>query len=198
MDLESHCTSRPRRKECSRWKRARSIPLYIVLSGESSLRVNGTLRITAGVRVTTTLRQFGNTACIREQIYDIYNFAFLDAIARNLRSGVRTLLRTPGFAILAILILSLSIGAAGAVFSFVDGVFFKPLPYRDPSRIVRVEERRSSGESNIVVAPLNFIGLQNDNIVFEPIAARTFVREALSSVPEPAIILGTRVRSEEH
>ena len=62
-------------------------------------------------------RQFGNTACIREQIYDIYNFAFLDAIARNLRSGVRTLLRTPGFAILAILILSLSIGAAGAVFS---------------------------------------------------------------------------------
>ena len=137
-------------------------------------------------------RQFGNTACIREQIYDIYNFAFLDAIARNLRSGVRTLLRTPGFAILAILILSLSIGAAGAVFSFVDGVFFKPLPYRDPSRIVRVEERRSSGESNIVVAPLNFIDWKNENTVFETIAARTFVREALSSVPEPAIILGTR------
>src|SRR5438067_13727401 len=68
-------------------------------------------------------RQFGNTACIREQIYDIYNFAFLDAIARNLRSGVRSLLRTPGFAFLAILILSLSLGAAGAEYSFVVCVF---------------------------------------------------------------------------
>src|SRR5947199_9124946 len=66
-------------------------------------------------------RQFGNTACIREQINDIYNFAFLDAIYRYLRSRVSTLLSTPGIAILAILLLYLSIYAIVIMYIFVYG-----------------------------------------------------------------------------
>jgi putative ABC transport system permease protein len=96
---------------------------------------------------------------------------------------------------MAILILALSIGAAGAVFSFVDAVFFKPLPYSDPSRIVRLTERRPSSPSNAVVAPLNYLDWKDQNTVFEKIAARTFVREALSGNGEPTVVLGTRVTS---
>src|SRR5260370_20045179 len=115
---------------------------------EKHIAMRAELNCEAGMREDeaklAARRQFGNTTSVREQIYHINGFGFLDTIVRDLRSSVRSLLKSPGFTVMAILILALCIGAAGAIFSFVDAVFFKPLPYSDPRRIVRVVERRPS------------------------------------------------------
>ena len=64
----------------------------------------------------------------------------IDLLARNLRYAIRSLLRTPGFTATAVLTLALGIGANIAVFSALDAVLFKPLPYPDPDRIVSVTQ----------------------------------------------------------
>jgi hypothetical protein len=64
----------------------------------------------------------------------------LIGIARDLGHAVRTLRREPGFALPAILILGLGLGGTSAVFSLVNGVLLKPLPYAQPDRLVTIRE----------------------------------------------------------
>ena len=90
----------------------------------------------------------------------------MSSLFADLRYGLRTLARTPGFAAVAILTLALGIGANTAIFSFVDGILLKPLPYKDADRIVRVLEKPPRGDRN-GISTLNFLDWQHDNAVFE-------------------------------
>ena len=63
---------------------------------------------------------------------------------QNLRLAVRQLRRSPGFAFTAVKVFALGMGAATAIFAFVDAVFIKPLSYRDPPRLVALFERNPS------------------------------------------------------
>ena len=67
--------------------------------------------------------------------------------AQDVRYGIRSLLKAPGFAAVAILTLALGIGANSAIFSFVDGVLLKPLPYPEPERILLLWEKPPGGFS---------------------------------------------------
>ena len=87
-----------------------------------------------------------------------------------MRYAIRTLRRSPGFTIIALLTLALGIGANTAIFSFVNGVLLKPLPYRDPHTIVRVLERPPGGGHN-GISTLNYLDWKNQNTVFEHMAA---------------------------
>ena len=91
---------------------------------------------------------------------------------RDLRYAVRMLRKSPGYTSVAILTLAISIGANTAIFSFVDGVLLKPLPYRDADRIVRVLEKPPQGERN-GISTLNFLDWQRDNTVFDHLSAQT-------------------------
>jgi hypothetical protein len=86
------------------------------------------------------LRAFGNPALIREQTRAVWSWNWLESLARELRLSLRTLRRTPGFTVIAILVMGLGIGANVALFTVVHGVLLKPLPFQDPDRLVMLYE----------------------------------------------------------
>jgi predicted permease len=84
--------------------------------------------------------QFGNPQLVREALWRQNTPSWLDSLARDLRYGARALRRTPGFALVSIVVIALGIGVNAALFTVVRSVLLKPLPFRDPQRLVRLYE----------------------------------------------------------
>ena len=82
------------------------------------------------------LQLFGNPGAIREQARATWSWTSLELLFRDLRFGFRALLRSPGFTLIAILVMALGIGANVAIFTVVRSVLLKPLPFHDPARLV--------------------------------------------------------------
>jgi putative ABC transport system permease protein len=89
---------------------------------------------------SAALRSFGNPALVRDQARATWSWAQLESIARDVRLGMRTLGRSPGFAAIAILVMALGIGANVALFTVVRNVLLKPLPFADPDRLLMLYE----------------------------------------------------------
>jgi putative ABC transport system permease protein len=89
---------------------------------------------------TAALRTFGGVERVREECRDARRTSWAETIARNTRYAVRTLLRQPGYLLAVVVTLGLGIGANTAIFSVVNGVLLKPLPYPDSDRLVLIEE----------------------------------------------------------
>jgi len=98
--------------------------------------------------------------------------------------ALRTLLRSPGFTAVALLTLALGIGANTAIFSFVNGVLLKPLPYSDPDSIMMVWERPPGGHRN-GISTLNFLDWKTKNTVFQNMAAKHWASVTLTGTGEP-------------
>jgi predicted permease len=99
------------------------------------------------------LRAFGNPALLREQTHAVWSWNWLEFLVRDLRLSLRTLRRTPGFTVMAVLVMALGIGANVALFTIVRGVLLKPLPFQDPDRLVMLYEASlhdDKSSSNIV------------------------------------------------
>src|SRR3984885_7859336 len=86
------------------------------------------------------LRAFGNPTLICEQTSAIWSWNWRESLARDLRFSLRMLRRTPGFTVIAILVMALGIGANIALFTVVSGVLLNPLPFHDPDRLVMLYE----------------------------------------------------------
>jgi putative ABC transport system permease protein len=115
-----------------------------------------------------------------------------DTMRHDLRDALRTILRSPGYSLITIAVLALGIGATSAIFSFVDGVLLRPLPYAEPDRLVFVWEKPPQGQRN-VVSTENFLDWQRSNDVFEIMAAVTGGGVTMSGGTEPVQIAGQRV-----
>ena len=86
------------------------------------------------------LRVFGNPTLLREQVGETWSWNWLELFVHDLRIGIRALARTPGFALLTILVIAIGIGANVALFTVVRSVLLKPLPFREPARLLRLYE----------------------------------------------------------
>src|SRR2546423_1967697 len=89
-------------------------------------------------------RQFGNTTALKEQSRDVVGFSF-ESTLQDSRYAARQLCKNPGFAATAILILALGIGATTAIFSAVNPILFKSLPYPHPDRLMAILEMKDGG-----------------------------------------------------
>ena len=92
------------------------------------------------------LLKLGNTQQVREKLWRQNTLSWLDSLRRNLKYGVRALRRSPGFALVSILVIALGIGLNTALFTVVRGVLLRPLPFHDPQTLVRLYENTLEGK----------------------------------------------------
>jgi putative ABC transport system permease protein len=85
-------------------------------------------------------RQFGNAALYHDQVSDLWGWTMLERFLQDLRHGARSLAKAPGFTAIAVLTLALGLGINTAIFSAVNAVMFRPLPYLEPGRLVSLWE----------------------------------------------------------
>jgi len=121
---------------------------------------------------TAARRDFGGVDQMREQYRDQRGLPVVETLGQDLRYGWRLLYRSPGFTAAAISILALGIGATTAIFSLVVAALIRPLPYREPERIVAIWERAPRFPRS-PVAPLNFLEWSEQSRSFDAMAAAT-------------------------
>ncbi|HEV2986200.1 MAG TPA: ABC transporter permease [Vicinamibacterales bacterium] len=107
-----------------------------------------------------------------ERARDVDTIPWLHDISQDLRYAFRILRRNPAFTAIAVLTLALGIGASAAVFSIVNGILLRPLPFRDPSRLVAVlDGRPAQGVDWVFDSPRRFEEWVRRNTVFDELAA---------------------------
>jgi predicted permease len=139
------------------------------------------------------LREFGNVGVAEEVTRDAWGWRWIAEVLQDVRYGVRNMLRTPGFTAVTILTLALGIGANTAIFSVVNAVLFRALPYRDAGRLVWATNFVKGQGQNLVFAD-EYAGYRTQNHLFESIAAYSAAAEyTLTGAGSPQRLQGARV-----
>src|ERR1051325_4847941 len=99
----------------------------------------------------------------------------MDSLWQDLRFGLRMLVKNPGFTLVAVVTLSLGIGANTAIFSFVNSLFLRPLPVADPDRVVRLYGEDSEGRKFDVFSYANYADLRDHTQTLQALAAHSYV-----------------------
>jgi putative ABC transport system permease protein len=126
-------------------------------------------------------RRLGGSALrVREQAVEVWSWRALDALMQDVRYAVRVLRRQPRFLAAALATLALGIGANTAVFSLVDAMLLKPLPFADAERLVVLHSSRpSQGMGRIPLSYLNFVDVRQRAQSFEQMAGWMAVETAI-------------------
>jgi len=158
-------------------------------------------RIDAGERPESARaaaeREIGNVAIVKEVTREQWGGAWLEQLGRDARYGLRLLRRSPGFTAVAVAALALGIGANAAIFSVVDGVLLRPLPFPEPDRIVAVEPLSTQS----VRVPLSasypdFFDWKAQSHSFTAMASRRGIGMTMTGGSEAAHLAGQLVSSD--
>jgi putative ABC transport system permease protein len=121
-------------------------------------------------------REFGNPTLVKERTLDAWPYAVLDTLIQDVRYAWRIFRRTPGFSATAIVTLALGIGANTVVFSVLDAVLLRPLPYREPGQLVSVLDReiRAGGRATFFDLYSDYENWNKNSHLFEGFAAMSW------------------------
>src|ERR1041384_2037557 len=131
------------------------------------------------------MRSFGNVNKAVDAAYDVKGGGLLESLTQDIRYGVRMLVKHKAFTSVAVLTLALGIGANTAIFSVVNELLLRPLPYRDAERIVMLWEVSPSGRHQNTTSRANFRAWRAQNTRYENIAAFSDQRFNLTGDGEP-------------
>jgi predicted permease len=137
-------------------------------------------------------RKFGNVTLVKEETRMVWSVVWLEQLFEDIRFGLRLLRKNPGFTAVAMLTLALGIGANTAVFSVVYAVLLRPLPYKDPSSLIVLNETTPM-VGTVSVSYLNFLDWRNQSRTFSEMAAVRGVGFNLAGVTQPENISGDAV-----
>jgi predicted permease len=133
----------------------------------------------------------GGVEQVKEEVRDARVGAWLDTLLQDVRYGIRMLVKSPGFTIVAVLTLALGIGANTAIFSVVNAVLLESLPYREPAQLMTVLETKSSqGLDWLYITPANFLEWRRRATMFESIAASHGCGFRLADANNAKFVLG--------
>ena len=146
--------------------------LHEELSSHLQLHIDDNLR--TGMTPTEARRQallhLGGLEQTKEGVREYRSLPFLETLFHDLRYGLRMLRRNPGFTAAAVIVLALGIGANTALFSVVNTVLLRPLPYPHPEQLITLRESKPNFATGSISLP-NFLDWQRDNRTFASMAA---------------------------
>jgi predicted permease len=123
----------------------------------------------------------------------------VSGLLQNLKFALRQLIKSPGFTIVAVVILALGIGANTAIFSVVHAVLLEPLPYSDADRLVQIwhtpPQEQFPGVTQFAISAANFLDWQKQNTVFEGMALYSHAGFELTGSGKPETVMASRVSS---
>ncbi|HEY0729656.1 MAG TPA: ABC transporter permease, partial [Pyrinomonadaceae bacterium] len=131
------------------------------------------------------LRSFGKVDRAVDAAYDVKGGGVFETVMQDVRYGVRMLTKHKAFTAVAVITLALGIGANTAIFSVVNELLLRPLPYRDAERIVMLWEVTPEGRRQNTTSRVNFRAWRDQNSSFAQMAAFTDQRLNLTGVGEP-------------
>lgn len=142
-------------------------------------------------------RTFGNVTAAQERFYESRRVLWLDQLRQDVRYALRTLARSPGFAIVAILTLALGIGANTAIFSVVNAVILRPLPYPQPEQLRFLTTRfERQGLQQFWVSPPEYFELTELGQSFSVIGAYRTTEANLAARDRPHRVRTAIVNAE--
>src|ERR1700723_4600438 len=136
--------------------------------------------------------EFGGMETAKEECREASRANLLETLIQDLRYGVRMILRPPGFTATAVIVLALGIGANTAIFSVVNAVLLRPLPFDQPERLMQLwhtpPQKSFPGVPTFAVSPANFLDWRDQNRSFEGMSAYGFGRYTLTGSGHPEAI----------
>jgi predicted permease len=143
-------------------------------------------------------REFGNVGMVKEVTREMWGGIWLERLLQDLRYAFRSLRRTPGFATVAILTLALGIGVNTAMFTVVNGVLFRPLPFAQPDRLFLVSYRQPNNPwmPEPVLTDQNYLEFKARTRVFANVATFSGGQATLTQAGDPARLQAAMVTPE--
>jgi putative ABC transport system permease protein len=140
-------------------------------------------------------RQFGNQTWLKEVSREMWSLRLIEALIQDLRYGARMLMKNPGFSVIAIVTLALGIGATTTMFSIVNSVALRPLPFHEPDRLVMLEEKWLPRFPRFETSPLDFLSWKAECQSYADTAAFATVFFNINEGDQPERIAGARMNA---
>src|SRR5215469_8625676 len=148
--------------------------------------------VSRGIPRQEALRQarldFGGLETAKEECRDAVGVSFIETVLQDVRHGVRAMRRMPTFTAIAVIVLALGIGANTAIFSIVDAVLLRPMPYRDSGRLVTI---LMNGDGPVSVA--NYVDWHDQSRSFSAMGAADYWSPNLTGIDAAEHIAGLKV-----
>ncbi len=139
-------------------------------------------------------RAFGSIGLLKEEVREMWGWVKLEQLIQDVKYASRMLRKSPGFVLTAVLSLALGIGANTAIFTVVNAVLLRPLPFPQPDRLVQLwETKPSKAYFRNVVNPFNFLDWRERTHSFERMAAVTALNTNLTGLGDPVALQGMQV-----